>query len=272
MQRKIALLSPVSPTERDNGLTLPLRHVISACESAGDLTLWEGVRARPSFSALVSTTVGQDCFSSAALKSGSSNLTSQMQSNYCDVAIGFLGSTASTILQLRAPRKICIVQDSILRISRHNGRYDNLPTFTRQILDFTNRRYESNVYSKLDAIVVTSESEKSFLAGIGVQCQIMVNPNGVDLPMNLPQSSFDYDVVMLGNYSDYRNVQIAKRGFQVVSEISRLLDRRPRVLVVGWNAEQIDIPELDAEVELLSNVDDVYSAVSHARCFFDHRS
>lgn len=261
-------MTPVLPDGKDNGLTLPLRHVVTGLSEAGVVAITYLRRSgRPPVDSLLRLLQGSECYASASLRAAAKDPKNREKMLSSPVRVGFLGSTAALLPGTSGAKRICIVQDSILRISQHNGRYEGVPVAVRRALDLSNERYERKVYSKLDAIVVTSTTERDFLASIGVECRIVVNPNGVDLPSASLTRRVDSDIVLMGNYEDQRNIRIAERGFATAVELAMQLGRRIKVLIVGWNATNVPIPRGDIEVEIQPNAEDVQSAISRGRCF-----
>lgn len=265
---KVTVVTPIPPGERDDGISIPLRHVLAACSQYANVQVITVERSpRPSSAGITGMVRGKECYASAAYASTANRRAVASATDPSTVVVGFLGSTGSLIRGIPARQRICIVQDSITNISRHNGRLDGAPSVLRRIADRTNERYERKVYSDLSAVVVTTEAEKRFLETLGVRCRIVSNPNGVDVPTRLPQSAPDADLILLGNYSDTRNLRCAQRALDVSVELSDRLGRLIRVVAVGWEAHRIATPETGVALEVLEGVPDVDKVLPRGRCF-----
>lgn len=265
---RVTLVVPALLTDRDDGLTIPLRHVWSGCAESSDARMIRvGRSPRPALSSIAGIAKGEECYASATYASNANKYAVASATDPSTVLVGFLGSTAALIRSVPAARRICIVQDSITNISRHNGRFNDERAVIRRILDKTNSRYERSVYADLDAVVVTTNSEKEFLERLGLRSRIVVNSNGVDVPTSLPTRVPDADVVLLGNYGDHRNLRCAQRALDVSVDLGKRFGRQIKVIAVGWQASRITAPAQGVELLIMEDVEDLDSVLSRGRCF-----
>lgn len=238
--RRVLIIHPDIDLARDNGVTLPLKALMSECPSGVSPHCIAVRRATPTEMLGGMLHGSPPAVARALPRSEIQRIRSVMRSGNFDAAILYLGTVAG-VAHTDLPC-VCVVQDSITRITAAQVKTSRgLRRLLKRLDRLWVRSYERHAYRQCAGVSVVSEPEARELVEImRPPIPVHVVPNGVeptDPDLRREWDDRKYVACSFGDFSSARNRAIASRALAVHLGVQPAL--RGSLLITGWAADRI---------------------------------